>query len=69
MFFPSEELRKRFYDLVIEMTADEEGICDLDSIMDTGPIQVLQFFKQFEKYIIFLLNNKYFCSLNNLKNV
>jgi hypothetical protein len=45
MFFPSEELRKRFYDLVIEMTADEEGICDLDSIMDTGPIQVLQFFK------------------------
>jgi hypothetical protein len=56
MFFPSEELRKRFYDLVIEMTADEEGICDLDSITDTGPINVFQIFKQIKKYLIFLLD-------------
>ncbi len=41
MFFPSEASRKRFYDLVLEITADEEGITDLDSLMDTGPIQVL----------------------------
>ncbi|CAG2179826.1 unnamed protein product, partial [Oppiella nova] len=39
MFFPSEQLRKSFYDLIIEMTADEEGVTDLDSIADTGPIQ------------------------------
>jgi hypothetical protein len=46
MFFPSEVLRKRFYDLVIEMTADEEGVCALDSIIDNEPIQVLKIFKQ-----------------------
>lgn len=40
MFFPSEELRTRFYNLILEMTADEEGITDLDSISDSGPIQV-----------------------------
>jgi mitogen-activated protein kinase kinase kinase 5 len=44
MFFPSEQLRKRFYELVLEMTADEDGVTDLDSIVDTGPIQVKNIF-------------------------
>jgi hypothetical protein len=44
MYFPSEELRKRFYDLIIEMTTDEEGICALNSTIDT--IKVLKIFKQ-----------------------
>ncbi|RWS25909.1 mitogen-activated protein kinase kinase kinase 15-like isoform X4 [Leptotrombidium deliense] len=38
MFFPSELIRQRFYDLVVDITKNEV-ITDLDSDMDTGPIQ------------------------------
>ncbi|XP_035233225.1 mitogen-activated protein kinase kinase kinase 15-like isoform X1 [Stegodyphus dumicola] len=40
MFFPSEEMRKRFYDLLLEMTADQEGIItDLNTDINTGVIK------------------------------
>lgn len=38
MFFPSEPMRKRFHDLLLKMTANQ-GITDLDSDEDNGPIQ------------------------------
>ena len=44
MFFPSEMMRKRFYDLILELTANEDCITDLDSIMETGPIEVIDYF-------------------------
>lgn len=44
MFFPSEITRKRFYDLILELTANEDCITDLDSIMETGPIEVIDYF-------------------------
>ncbi|KAF4524857.1 hypothetical protein B566_EDAN017044, partial [Ephemera danica] len=33
MFLPSVQLRQRFYDLILELTADQEGVIDLDSDM------------------------------------
>lgn len=40
MFFPSETLRNRFYELVLEMTADQEGmVTDLDADLPSGPMQ------------------------------
>ncbi|RWS07520.1 mitogen-activated protein kinase kinase kinase 5-like isoform X4 [Dinothrombium tinctorium] len=38
MFFPSELMRQRFYDLVRELSANEI-IADLESDFDTGPMQ------------------------------
>ncbi|XP_014678005.1 PREDICTED: mitogen-activated protein kinase kinase kinase 5-like, partial [Priapulus caudatus] len=39
LFFPSEVQRKRFYDLMLELTADNENcITDLDSDLYSGPI-------------------------------
>lgn len=46
MFFPSEITRKRFYDLILELTANEDCITDLDSIIETGPIEVIDYFYQ-----------------------
>lgn len=40
IFFPSEAMRQRFYDLLLEMTADQEGIItDLNADMSSGVIQ------------------------------
>ncbi|XP_074094612.1 apoptotic signal-regulating kinase 1 isoform X2 [Cotesia typhae] len=40
MFFPSEICRQRFYDLVLEMTVDQEGmVTNLDSYMTDGQIK------------------------------
>lgn len=40
MFFPSEQLRAKFHKLLLEMTADQEGmVTDLDSDISSGPIQ------------------------------
>lgn len=41
MYFPSEIVRKRFYDLVVEMTADQIGISDFES--DSRPEQNVTF--------------------------
>lgn len=41
MFFPSEQIRQRFYELILVITADQEGITDLDSETETGPIKVI----------------------------
>lgn len=39
MFFASEKMRKRFYDLVLEMThADQIGISDFETAESSGPI-------------------------------
>ena len=59
MFFPSEITRKRFYDLILELTANEDCITDLDSIMETGPIEVIDYF-----YQLFLVITFIFFSLN-----
>lgn len=38
MYFPSETWRQRFYDMVRAMTADLEGMTDLDTDTNTEPI-------------------------------
>lgn len=40
MFFPSEEYRKRFYELVLEITANEADLTDLDPRNETEALIV-----------------------------
>lgn len=42
IFFPSEAMRKRFYDLLLEMTADQDGIIttEINSDINTDLIKV-----------------------------
>lgn len=41
MFFPNAEFRQKFYDLVLEMTRDQEGmVTDLDSDLACHQIKV-----------------------------
>lgn len=41
MFFPSELLKNRFYELILIMTADQEGmVTDIDLDLGSGCVQV-----------------------------
>lgn len=43
MFFPSEEFRQKFYELVLELTANDECVTDLDAHNEQDSINVSQF--------------------------
>lgn len=40
MFFPSEEFRERFYQLVLELTANDECVTDLDARNELDSVNV-----------------------------
>lgn len=40
MFFPSEEYRQKFYELVLELTANDECVTDLDAHNEQDSINV-----------------------------
>ena len=40
MFFPSEEFRQRFYELVLELTANDECVTDLDARNELESVNV-----------------------------
>lgn len=40
MFFPSEEFRQRFYELILELTANEECVTDLEAYTELDSINV-----------------------------
>jgi hypothetical protein len=44
MFLPSAQYRQRFYSLILEMTADQEGmVIDLDSDPSTDQMKVMSY--------------------------
>lgn len=48
MFFPSSQMRQRFYDLVLEMTRDQEGmVTNLDDNLESEHIKVSKEIKYF----------------------
>lgn len=68
MYLPSIKCRQRFYDLILEMTRDQEGmVTDLDAYMadDTAKVKVNFILKnEFQKkYILVKLSSKLY-SLN-----
>lgn len=40
MFFPSEKMRIRFHQLIMEIIGDQIGISDLDSLVEKEQIEV-----------------------------
>lgn len=59
IFFPSEVMRKRFYDLLLEMTADQDGMIttEINTDYNTGVIKVFGFFIAFFPLIIYVKTN------------
>lgn len=60
MYFPSAQCRQRFYDLILEMTVDQEGMfTDLDADQSADQIKVKRkssFFQLYVKRIQFNLH-------------
>lgn len=54
IFFPSEEMRQRFYDLLLEMTADQDGMITTEFNTDysTGVVKVFFFYNYFFFYYL-----------------
>lgn len=49
MFFPSEEYRQKFYELVLELTANDECVTDLDAHTEQDFINVSVIIYNFTK--------------------
>lgn len=54
MYLPSVQCRQRFYDLILEMTRDQEGmVTDLDAYMTDDRMKVsVNFYYNFNIYFI-----------------
>ena len=52
MFFPSEEFRQRFYELVLELTANDECVTDLDARTELESVNVSMIYCCTIDYII-----------------
>jgi hypothetical protein len=54
MFLPSAQYRQRFYNLILEMTADQEGmVTDLDSDPSTDQMKVSHVIHRYESALLF----------------
>lgn len=54
MFLPSAQYRQRFYSLILEMTADQEGmVTDLDSDPSTDQMKVSHVTHRYKRALLF----------------